>query len=367
MTQIALRVERITQIHVDRTILEEVTFAVKPKEYFAIVGPSGCGKSVLLRIIVGLERPASGRVFIGDQDVTDMPAEKHRIPMMFQSFALFPLMDVYNNVGYGPRRWGYSEEEVDKRVRWAVNLVRLGGFEKRKVQTLSGGQKQRVAFARSLALDASILVLDDPLAALDANLRVSMQTELKNIHREVGKTFLHVTSDQGEAIALADRIAVMNNGRLEQVGTASELLSSPATTFVAKFFGRNSILDGQLISFENNNWVIETPAGKILAKQGQQSFDIGTSVGVVVPVDRIIIQKEGENAMPGHNHLNGVISDIHFSSGVFTLWLSTACKRPVLVEIQNEEFNRKPFEKGNSVIINWLPEDCSVSIETLSK
>ncbi len=366
MTEAALRVEKLTQIHNKRTVLQDITFSVKPKEFFAIVGPSGCGKSVLLRIIVGLERPVEGRVFLNEQDVTDLPAEKRRMPMMFQSFALFPLLDIFSNVAYGPRRWGYSEHEVNRRVHWALDLVRLGGYESRKVQTLSGGQKQRVALARSLALESPILILDDPLASLDANLRVSMQTELKNIHKEVGITFIHVASDQGEAIALADHIAVMNKGHLEQVGTAAELLTSPATTFVARFFGRNSILNGQVTSTEADRVVVQTPGGDLYAQRGlRREYENGASVAVVVPANRINIQKE-EDVPAGLNHLAGTVSDIHFSGGVFTLWVMTACKRTALVEVPNDQFNLKPFEKGEPVIMVWQPADSSVAVETTS-
>jgi putative spermidine/putrescine transport system ATP-binding protein len=241
----SLEIDRVSKRFEGVTAVDGVTLEIRRGELFALLGPSGCGKTTLLRLIAGLEEPGAGAIRIGGADVTAMPAHRRPVNMVFQQYALFPHLTVEQNVGFGLRYKTLPRAAQAERVSAALGLVRLTGLERRRPDQLSGGQRQRVALARALVLEPQVLLLDEPLAALDPNLRREVQVELKSLQRSLGITFIFVTHDREEALALSDRIAVMDRGRVEQVGSPVEVFESPATEFVARFLGATNVLTAE--------------------------------------------------------------------------------------------------------------------------
>jgi spermidine/putrescine transport system ATP-binding protein len=239
-----VRLDRIEKHFGEVVAVDGVTLELLPGEFFSLLGPSGCGKTSTLRMIGGFERPTSGRILLRGRDVTDDPPDKRAVNMVFQHYALFPHLSVGDNIAFGPKRQGLRGDEIRRRVGEALALVRLDGYERRRPSQLSGGQQQRVALARALANRPLVLLLDEPLGALDLKLRRQLQVELKRIQAEVGITFVYVTHDQEEALTMSDRIAVMQAGRVEQLGTPEDLYDRPATRFVADFMGTTNLLSG---------------------------------------------------------------------------------------------------------------------------
>ena len=230
----------------DVTAVDDLSLAIERGEFFALLGPSGCGKTTTLRMIGGFEETTEGTISLGGADVTDLPPFKRNVNTVFQNYALFPHLNVYENIAFGLRRRKVAEGEVRRQVAWMLELVDLPGYERRKPSQLSGGQQQRVALARALVNNPQVLLLDEPLGALDLKLRKQMQVELKRIQSEIGITFIFVTHDQEEAMTMSDRIAVMRHGRIEQLGAPEELYERPATEFVAGFLGVSNLLDAEV-------------------------------------------------------------------------------------------------------------------------
>jgi spermidine/putrescine transport system ATP-binding protein len=230
--------------------VDDVSLEVRSGEFFSLLGPSGCGKTTSLRMIAGFERPDAGRILIGDVDITETPPHRRPVNTVFQSYALFPHLSEEQNVAFGLRFKSLSKDEGRARVREVLELVRLGGYEQRRPHQLSGGQQQRVALARALVLSPSVLLLDEPLGALDAKLRRDLQIELKSLQREIGITFLYVTHDQEEALTMSDRLAVMSRGNVEQLGTPREVYEHPETTFVADFLGVSNLMRARIVDAE---------------------------------------------------------------------------------------------------------------------
>ena len=241
----AVALEGISKSFDSVAAVDDVSLTVESGEFFSLLGPSGCGKTTSLRMIAGFERPDAGRILIGDADVTETPPHRRPVNTVFQSYALFPHLTVEQNVAFGLRFTDVSKEEGRRRVAEVIGLVSLAGFEQRRPHQLSGGQQQRVALARALVLSPSVLLLDEPLGALDAKLRRELQVELKSIQREVGITFLYVTHDQEEALTMSDRLAVMAKGRVEQLGSPREVYERPETAFVADFIGVSNLMRAQ--------------------------------------------------------------------------------------------------------------------------
>ena len=244
MKNTILSISNICKNFGDVTALNNFSIDIDEGEFITILGPSGCGKTTLLRIISGLESPDKGKVVLDGTDITDYPPEKRNINTVFQNYALFPHMNVFNNIAYGLRLKKIPKDEIKHKVDDALQLVRLNGYEKRKINQLSGGQKQRVAIARALVLNPKVLLLDEPLGALDHNLRISMQDELKKMQKLSGTTFIYITHDQDEALNLSDRIVLMNNSTIEQIGTPQEIYGIPQNLYVANFVGVSNILKG---------------------------------------------------------------------------------------------------------------------------
>lgn len=265
--------------------VHEANFSIGRGEFFALLGPSGCGKTTTLKMIAGFEQPSDGQVFLEGQDVSDVPPHKRNVNTVFQQYALFPHMSVFDNVAFGPRSKKLQETEVARRVTEMLDVVRLGDFAHRRPSQLSGGQQQRVALARALVNYPSALLLDEPLAALDLKLREAMQIELKRIQREVGITFVFVTHDQGEALTMSDRIAVMSEGVVEQIGSSVDIYSRPESLFVAGFIGSANLLPGTVASSDGSGTRVDLVGGtQVVVPAGNSASDVSLAVGAQVTV-----------------------------------------------------------------------------------
>ena len=296
MTEIDVRLERVSKFFGDVPAVDDLSLDIAEGEFFSLLGPSGCGKTTTLRMIGGFEDPSLGTVYLGGRDVTDLPPYRRDVNTVFQSYALFPHLDVFENVAFGLRRKKVGGKDIGQRVRDAMSLVDLEGFEKRKPSQMSGGQQQRVALARALVNRPKVLLLDEPLGALDLKLRKQMQLELKRIQEEVGITFIYVTHDQEEAMTMSDRLAVMRRGQIEQIGAPELVYESPATEFVAGFLGASNLLDGELVGNRSDVATIRLSTGQDISIPATKvPSDIDTLVKVGVRPEKISIQAdEGE-------------------------------------------------------------------------
>jgi iron(III) transport system ATP-binding protein len=256
-----LRLEALSKRFGSTVAVDELSLEVRQGEFLSLLGPSGCGKTTTLRMIAGFEMPTAGCIMLGDREMTRLPPQRRGMGMVFQNYALFPHLDVYENVAFGLKAQSYPAGEIRQKVAHALERVDLAGYEKRSVQALSGGQQQRVALARALAPEPPLLLLDEPLSNLDAALRERTRDELRLLLKRVGITAIFVTHDQEEAFALSDRIAVMRDGRLQQLGTPEELYRTPANSFVASFVGRANFLDGRVVEHDGDQGTVEIEGG----------------------------------------------------------------------------------------------------------
>ncbi|MBR5902114.1 ABC transporter ATP-binding protein, partial [bacterium] len=253
-----LRIENISKSYGGQTVLEDLSFTVEEGELFFLIGSSGCGKSTLLRILSGLLPPDKGRIFFDSRDVTDVPAEKRGLGLVFQNYALWPHMTVWENAAFGLETRGEKSALIKEKVARVLREVRLEGLEKRYPAELSGGQQQRVALARALVIEPPLVLLDEPLSNLDAGLRLEMRGELRRIHKSLGVTMIYVTHDQKEALSLADRMALLHNGKIEQMGAPLELYKTPRTSYAASFLGETNLLAGTFKAETAEGWILET-------------------------------------------------------------------------------------------------------------
>jgi spermidine/putrescine transport system ATP-binding protein len=258
--------------------VDRVSLAIAPGEFFSLLGPSGCGKTTLLRLIGGFEEPDAGEIFISGRAMRGVPPQRRPVNTVFQNYALFPHLDVFENVAFGLRMKRISASELRRRVEAVLDLTHIADLRHRSPSQLSGGQKQRVALARAIVNEPAVLLLDEPLAALDAKLRAQLQTELRNLQRELKTTFVYVTHDQDEALALSDRIAILQSGRLAQCGTPAEIYEHPRTRFVASFIGASNILDARVISSRNGLVTVETSIGQLTTAAKIDSEAVSLSI-----------------------------------------------------------------------------------------
>ena len=311
----------------DFQAVKHADFSIRRGEFFAMLGPSGCGKTTTLKMIAGFEQPTTGQVMLEGVDVSSVPPHKRNVNTVFQQYALFPHMSVADNVAFGPRAKKLPESEVTTRVAEMLDVVRLGDFATRRPSQLSGGQQQRVALARALVNMPSALLLDEPLAALDLKLREAMQIELKRIQREVEITFVFVTHDQGEALTMSDRIAVMNEGVVEQIGTPEEIYNRPQSLFVAGFIGSANLLPGHVRDTTASGCVIELLNGQRVAATG--SHAIGSKVSVMLRPERL--HPVAERPADGFG-LRGTVTSVTFQGA----WLRVVVELPDGTELSAE-------------------------------
>jgi spermidine/putrescine transport system ATP-binding protein len=333
------------------TAVDRVSLTIPSGSFFALLGASGCGKTTTLRMVAGLEEPTSGQVLLGEEDITYRKPYRRPVNTVFQNYALFPHLNVFENVAFGLRRRG--RKDVAEPVREMLELVELAGYDKRKPAQLSGGQQQRVALARALINRPQVLLLDEPLGALDLKLRRQMQIELKRIQTEVGLTFVHVTHDQEEAMTMADTIAVMNDGRVEQLGAPEELYESPASVFVANFLGQSNLLEGRVTGRDGDTLLVDAH-GQRLALPRSRNRAGGDAVLLGVRPEKFSLELAGTAAAApaGSNELPGVVIDASFT-GVSTQYVvRLPWGQELVVFAQNTSFDGRA-RPGDEVRLRW--------------
>jgi spermidine/putrescine transport system ATP-binding protein len=347
-----LELRGVTKRFGEFVAVDDLTLTVPEGSFFALLGASGCGKTTTLRMVAGLERPTNGQIVLGDDDITDLKPYKRPVNTVFQSYALFPHLTIFENVAFGLRRT--KSNDVKTKVGEMLDLVELQDYGQRRPGQLSGGQQQRVALARALINRPRVLLLDEPLGALDLKLRRAMQIELKRIQTEVGITFVHVTHDQEEAMTMADTIAVMNAGIIEQLGEPNELYAHPRTTFVANFLGQSNLIAGVVRSSSGDEFVTEVHGIKVLAEK-VTSTHLEGNVWVGVRPEKVTLQSPGGGVRDGQNRLpDAVVTDVSYV-GVSTQYLVRLPFGQELMVFEQNTGERSPFRTGDTVDLTWLP------------
>jgi spermidine/putrescine transport system ATP-binding protein len=353
-----VRLEDLTKSFKGTVAVDHIDLVVEEGEFFSLLGPSGCGKTTTLRMIGGFEEPTSGHVYLGGDEVSALPPYRRNVNTVFQSYALFPHLNVSDNVAYGLKRKKVSESAIKDRVQEMLTLVDLSSFTTRRINQLSGGQQQRVALARALVNSPSVLLLDEPLGALDLKLRKQMQLELKQIQQEIGITFIYVTHDQEEAMTMSNRIAVMNAGHLEQVGAPQEVYELPDTAFVAGFLGASNLLEGEVSNTNSSVAKVDLKAGSTVALPARRLPAEHGAVRIGVRPEKIHIA-ETTDKEETERALNAIEATVVVSTytGVST---SYECKSSggsrIVVYAQNLGANSAPIADGTKVRLSWDPE-----------
>jgi spermidine/putrescine transport system ATP-binding protein len=351
--QADVRLEGVTKSFDDVVAVDDLTVDVPKGSFFALLGPSGCGKTTTLRMIGGFEEPDAGAIFLGDQPVTGLPPHKRDVNTVFQSYALFPHLTIFENVAFGLRRRKIGGKQLEGRVHEMLGLVDLHGMDRRKPRQLSGGQQQRVALARALVNNPQVLLLDEPLGALDLKLRKQMQLTLKQIQHEIGITFIHVTHDQEEAMTMADTIAVMNGGKIEQLGPPEELYERPRTSFVARFLGASNLLPGTV---EENGRVRLRSGNVVQVSDG--TAERGADVAVGIRPEKLRV---GGDQLA--NRLRGRIAERHYV-GVATQYIVNTADGTLTLFVQNAEPAAGSLEPGADIDLSFDPEAAFVVDQT---
>ena len=340
-----VRLDRVTKKFDDVVAVDDLSLEIPRGSFFALLGPSGCGKTTTLRMIGGFEQPTAGAIYLGEREVSGTPPYKRDVNTVFQSYALFPHLSIFENVAFGLRRQGTRGGILKGKVEEMLDLVQLSGYGKRKPRQLSGGQQQRVALARALVNSPRVLLLDEPLGALDLKLRKEMQLFIKGLQHDVGITFIHVTHDQEEAMTMADRIAVMNQGRIEQLGTPDELYELPQTAFVAGFLGISNLLRGAVAGSDEvklgDGTTIRVRAGSLAGRTGD--------VAVGIRPEKIRPDAQDPNALPGVVRERAYI-------GVSTQYIVETRNGNVTVVVLNDRPGAVPHSPGDHLTLSWDPE-----------
>ena len=353
------KIFRDPQSKQDVTAVNEVSFRLEPGELVTLLGPSGCGKSTILRMLSGFEQPTSGKIFIGDNDVTFTPPNKRDTAMVFQSYGLFPHMDVFNNVAYGLRLRKIPENEIAEKVQRFLEMVGLGTMGKRPPSRLSGGQQQRVALARSLIVEPSVLLLDEPLSNLDALLREQMRVEIRRLQKSLGITAMYVTHDRVEAMSLSDRIIVMKSGNIIQVGTPSDIYRDPVDTFVSGFVGKVAFFPCEVKGIESGACVVEIKGKSFTAPRYSDKLKVGDKALIMARPESLSIGEAGAGVEDGV-----VTANIYLGNSVET-WVKTDLGN-VLVQIDNPDV-KKIWSEGEKVSLSFDPTLTKVLIDDLEK
>jgi len=333
----------------DVTAVDGINLDVAGGEFFSLLGPSGCGKTTSLRLIAGFERPTEGRILLGGVDMAQTPPHRRKVNTVFQSYALFPHLNVYDNVAFGLRFKEVPKPEARRLVSDALALVRLEGMERRRPSQLSGGQQQRVALARALVLHPSVLLLDEPLGALDAKLRKALQLELKGIQETVGITFIYVTHDQEEALTMSDRLAVMSNGHIEQIGPPVEVYDEPANSYVADFLGVSNLMGATAEGQEDGRCRVRL--GEFVLMAGRGETGASGRVRLVIRPERVELEPFGTE---GQNRLPGMVERVVYVGATTQVFVRLAPGEPIQALLKNEG-DTPGFEQGTPVSVHFPP------------
>jgi spermidine/putrescine transport system ATP-binding protein len=353
MTEPLVVLDQVEKRFDDFVAVRDANLTIKEGEFIAIMGPSGCGKTTTLRMLAGLDAPTSGTIRIAGQVMNDVPADKRDTPMVWQSLALFPFLNARENVEFGLKMRGVGAEERRKRALNWLERMEIAEFAERNVETLSGGQRQRVALARALVTEPKLLLLDEPLSALDAHLVIRMQSVLTKLQRELGITFVYVTHSQSEAFAMADRVVIMSKGDIAQVGTPREVYRSPRTRFVAEFVGRNNILPGHVSSAADGVVTVDTALGAFKVKGDASS---GAQASIVVAGDMMQVGK-------GENSLQATVISEEFVGSMVTAFLEAEDGTELKVQVQERALAELDLETGKEVTLGWATNDGHLLLE----
>ena len=354
MQDVLLSLRRITKGFGEGDVLRGISLDVRAGEFVTLLGPSGCGKTTTLRIVSGLETPDEGQVLLEGRDVTALPPEKRPVNTVFQSYALFPHMNVEKNVAYGLRVRGVDQKTAAARVAELLELVQMGEYAKRMPAQLSGGQRQRVAIARALAPQPRLLLLDEPLGALDLQLRRQMQLELKRLQKRLGITFVYITHDQEEAVNMSDRIAVMREGRFEQVGTPEEIYDAPATRYVAQFIGRGAIFTGRVASVDGDTAVAQDENGRYPLDATRAKLVPGETVELCVRTERM---RASGTPVPGFD-LPATVREVRYAGGSVLTYAQLAGGGEAVAT--SEARMADAPAPGSRVYLHWNPARAAV-------
>jgi spermidine/putrescine transport system ATP-binding protein len=358
--EVDVRIDRVTKRFGEVTVVDRLSLEIGRGEFFSLLGPSGCGKTTTLRMVGGFEEPTEGSIYLAGRDVTHLPPYRRDVNTVFQSYALFPHLNVYDNIAFGLRRRKLPEPQVASRVLEALRLVDLPGYERRRPSQLSGGQQQRVALARALVNHPKVLLLDEPMGALDAKLRKQMQLELKRIQMEVGITFLYVTHDQEEAMSMSDRIAVMRAGRIEDIGPPEQVYDNPATEFVAGFLGASNLLDCEVRERGGELTTVVAQGGSVLKIEASRmkGRDRGP-VKVGVRPEKIHIGPAAAEPAPGSNSILGTVTMSNYIGVSHQYTVDSPSGKTLTVYTQN--LGDEPIPRpGDRVRLSWRPEHAFV-------
>jgi spermidine/putrescine transport system ATP-binding protein len=346
-----IELNKLTKQFAEVTAVAGIDLQIPAGEFFSLLGPSGCGKTTTLRMIAGFEQPTSGEILLDGTDVAYTPPHQRNVNTVFQNYALFPHLDVFDNIAFGLRRAKRPKAEIRERVAKSLELVQLSGYEKRKSSQLSGGQQQRVALARALVLNPAVLLLDEPLGALDAKLRKALQIELKALQQEVGITFLYVTHDQEEALTMSDRLAVMNAGHVEQVGAPQDVYEDPQTLFVADFLGVSNLMEARVVSSSRDACKVALD-GYELETRGTDR-DVTGAAKIVIRPERIELEDHG--APSGQNRIPGMVERLVYVGSAVQVMVHAATGETLQALVQNKGTSL-PYEQGTPVQL-YLPAE----------
>ena len=342
----------VSKMYGATTAVHSISLKIPAGSYCCFLGPSGCGKTSTLRMIAGHESISSGDIRLGNVVVTDFPPARRGTAMMFQSYALFPHLDLIDNVAFSLKMKGVDKQERRAKAREMLKLMQMEAYASRRPAQLSGGQQQRVALARALITDPEALLLDEPLSALDPFLKIRMRAELKKLQKSLGITFVHVTHSQEEAMALADIIVIMNDGKIEQAATPRKVFEEPATAFVARFMGDHNVLSGRVVSSNGGVTTLEVPEGQTFSVRGNGKH-AGESVDIGVRTDRVRLEKASDKTLG----FNGVVSNIEYRGASVKLTVAGAGSDDFTVIASDGDYFAKPVSVGDAVSLRWALED----------
>jgi spermidine/putrescine ABC transporter ATP-binding subunit len=363
--QPVVQISGVSKTFGDLKAVDNISIDIHRGEFFSILGPSGCGKTTTLRLLAGFEEPDEdgGEVKLLGQTVNKKRPYERQIAMVFQNYALFPHLSVERNVAFGLEQRKTPKNEITDRVRKALEMVRLRPdvFSRRMPGQISGGQRQRVALARALVLEPAILLLDEPLGAIDLKLRKEMQLELKALNKQLATTFVYVTHDQEEALTMSDRIAVMDNARVAQLGTPAEIYENPRTAFVAKFIGESNFFEGRATGRSNGQWVIQPASGSSFRVPDHPSLKEGVHARIAVRPEWLDVLRP-DDVPPGENALAGTVREIIYLGETMHVIVTVPGAGDVTVALRNEGQLIKPLQwkRGDQAAVAWLPEDCQI-------
>jgi spermidine/putrescine transport system ATP-binding protein len=357
MAEAQIIFENVIKRFGDDVAVDTMNFSIDRGEFLAIMGSSGCGKTTTLRMLAGLETPSEGEIRLDGKRINELKPADRNTPMVWQSLALFPFLNVIENVEFGLKMRGINAIERKQRAMTWLERMEISEFADRQVSQLSGGQRQRVALARALVTEPPVLLLDEPLSALDANLVVRMQGVLSRLQKELGITFVYVTHSQSEAFAMADRVVIMSQGLIEQIGTPQEVFREPATRFVAEFVGSNNIFSGEVSNIIDHNLIINVGFGEVLANQPEKALEKGDEVDIVISADRLdLVSEEFTNATTLPNSFCCTLVSEEFVGAVVTLLLETETGVEFKIQKQQKDIDDINLEPGQKFWVSWPKE-----------